>query len=408
MIRSRIVPCISLLALSTTFAAAAESDWPCWRGPNQDGISHAAGLLKEWPTDGPARLWQTPLGGGFSGISVVENRAYTMYSNETDEMVICLDTDQGNILWQVRSGTVFENQYGDGPRATPAIDSGHVYTHGATGSLLCLDTQTGKQIWGFNTLETFGGENLDYGFSASPVIVGQMLVVVVGAPDGKSLVALDKSNGEVLWTSLSDQGGYSTPLAIDVNGTGQLVVMTGKSLVGVAQEDGRELWRHPWKTTEDANVATPIYHDGRLFVSSGYGTGCAVFELSMQDGKAVAEEAWSSKKMKNYFSTSVLLDGHLYGFNNTRLVCMNFENGDVLWQQRGFNRGSLLVAEEMLYVLGERGTLALAKASPGKYEEVSQVEEILQPQTWTVPTIADGKMFLRNEKEIVCLDLSAR
>ena len=240
--------------------------------------------------------------------------------------------------------------------------------------------------------------------SASPVVIGDMLVIVVGAQHGKSLVALNKASGEVLWTSLSDLGGYSTPIHIEVDGTEQIVVLTGKFVVGVAADDGHELWRHPWETTLDANVATPIYHDGRLFISTGYGTGCALFELSANNGVAEAKELWDSKSMKNYFSTSVLHNGHLYGFNNTMLTCMEFETGDVTWRARGFNKGSVLLADGKLIILGERGTLALAETSLEEYKEISRVEAF-DGKTWTVPTVAGGKLFLRNEEELVCLNL---
>ncbi len=309
----------------------------------------------------------------------------------------------GTIRWTVRSGELLENEYGNGPRATPTVDRGRVYTHGATGSLLCLDADTGEKIWGLNSLEKFGAENLDFGLSASPLVVGKMLVVVVGGKDGRSLVALDKTSGEVLWTSLSDKGGYSTPLPIEVDGVRQMAVLTGQAIVGVSEVDGRELWRRPWITNLDANVATPIYHQRRLFVASGYGTGCALLELSADGDAATAEELWASKNMKNYFSTSVLLDGHLYGFNNTLLTCMDFATGEVRWRQRGFNRGSVLAADGKLIILGERGTLALAEVSAEQYKEISRVEEILEAQTWTVPTLADGRLYLRNEKEMVCL-----
>lgn len=396
--------CASCVLLTVPRASHADGDWPQWRGPRQDGLSQETGLLASWPEEGPPELWRILLGAGFSAVSVVDGKAYTMYGTETDEMVVCIDVADGSILWKTHSAESLENEYGNGPRATPTIDDGRVYTHGATGSLLCLGANTGDKIWGFNTLEKFGAKPLEFGMSASPVVIGDMLVIVVGAPNGKSLVALHKITGEVLWTSLSDLGGYSTPIHIDVDGTKQIVVLTGKSVVGVAADDGRELWRHPWETTLDANVATPIYQDGLLFISSGYGTGCALFRLSVTGGVATAEELWDSKSMKNYFSTSVLHNGYLYGFNNTMLTCMAFDTGDVIWRERGFNKGSVLLADGKLIILGERGTLALAEVSVEDYKEISRVG-IFEGKSWTVPTVAGGKLFLRNEEELVCLNL---
>jgi outer membrane protein assembly factor BamB len=381
------------------------ADWPQWRGPRQDGISDEAGLAGQWPEKGPAELWRAPLGQGFSAVSVAGGRAFTMYAAGEGEVVTALDIATGKVLWKTQSGPLFESSYGNGPRATPTVDEGRVYTLGAAGPLLCLDAQTGAKLWGFNVLEKFGAENLEFGLSASPAVFGKMLVVVVGGKNGKSLVALDKTTGDVLWTSLDDKAGYSTPLRIEVQGVPQIVVLTGQAVVGVSPDGGRELWRHPWKTTLDANVATPIVRDNRLFISTGYGTGCGLFELTAAGGRPAARLLWANKNMKNYFATSVLLDGHLYGFDNTMLVCMDFQTGDVKWRERGFNRGSVLAAGKRLIVYGERATLALADASPEKYKEIARAT-VLGDKTWTIPTLAGGKLFVRNEKEIVCLKVA--
>jgi outer membrane protein assembly factor BamB len=256
-------------------------------------------------------------------------------------------------------------------------------------------------------LERFGAEPPEFGLSASPVVMGNSLVVVVGGKAGKSLAALDRSTGEVLWTSLSDKAGYSTPIRVEVDGVPQIVVLMGEALVSVSPKDGREFWRLPWKTTLDANVATPIFHNNRLFVSTGYGTGCGMFELSAKDGKPAVKELWKNKNMKNYFSTSVLLDGFIYGFDNTVLVCMDFQTGKVAWRERGFNRGSLLAADGKLIIYGERATLALAEARSDKYQEISKAP-VLSGKTWTVPTLADGRLFVRNEESLACFDLRGK
>lgn len=400
-----LLPIATLLCLlSTLQGRAAEGDWPQWRGPRGDGISTETGLLETWPEAGPEVLWRVPLGAGFSAVSVVGERAYTMFGDESGEYVVCLGTADGKILWKTESGELLEDEYGNGPRATPTVEEGRVYTHGATGSLLCLDAETGEKIWGFNTLERFQAKNADFGLSASPAIFGDMLVVVAGESDGNALAAVNKQNGEVLWTSLSDKAGYSTPIRVDIDGAAQIIVLMGKAIVSVSPENGRELWRRPWITTLDANVATPIVHQGRLFVSTGYGTGCGLFSLTVEDGKPGAEELWTSRDMKNYFSTSLLIDGRVYGFNSTMLTCMDFQTGDVLWRERGFNRGSLLAADGKLIILGERGALALAKASPQGYEELARYQ-LFEGKSWTVPTLSAGKLFVRNEEELVCLKL---
>lgn len=398
-------PSWSVLAVFCAAATAFAEPWPQWRGSHADGISRETGLLGKWPDDGPAVLWRAELGGGFSSVSVAGGRAYTMFGTAEGEFVACFDAASGKLLWKTRCAALFTNTYGDGPRATPAIDNGRVYALSGNGGLVCLDSANGKELWSYRLTERFGGAPPDFGFSASPVVIDQMLVVVVGGGKGKSLAALDKTTGKVLWTSLDDKAGYSTPIHVTAGGVPQIIVLMGEALVGVAPSDGHELWRHPWKTELDANVATPIVHQDRVFVSTGYGTGSGLWELSAAGGKPSARLLWANKNMKNYFSTSVLIDGHLYGFNNTMLVCMDFATGDVRWKQRGFNRGSLLAADGKLIILGERATLALAVPSPESYQEISKAS-VLTDRTWTVPTLSDGRLFIRNEKELVALGLT--
>ncbi len=392
-------------ASAKTMDESAGADWPQWRGPRQDGISKEAGLLTEWPEGGPPEVWRIKLGNGYSSLAVVGDRAYTAFGDEEGEYVVCIRATDGKIVWQVRSGGPYENSYGDGPRATPTVHEGRVYSIGAKGDLLCLDAGSGDKIWGLNVLAEFEGENLDYGLSASPVIVDEKLIVVVNGGEGESLAALDKNSGKTIWTSLDDKAGYSTPLIIEVDNKKRLALLTGVAVVVVAPDDGRELWRHPWETTLDANAAMPIFRNNRLFISSGYDTGCALFELFANDGRFEAKMLWENKKMKNLFSSSILVDGFLYGFHNTIFTCMDFETGEVKWSQRGFSKGSLLSADGKLIIYGERATLALAEISSEAYTEISSAK-ILDGRTWIVPTLSRGRLFVRSKEELVCLNLT--
>ncbi len=350
-------------------------------------------------------LWRLPLTGGFSSIVVADGLAYTMNGTEEGEFVIAIDPEKGSVVWKTRIGDLFENdEYGHGPRATPTVVDGRVYAIGGAGAVACLDAKSGEQHWGVNVVEKFGTENAEYGTSASPVLVGDKLIVVAGKSEGNSLVCLNKSSGETIWTALDDKAGYSTPLVTDVDGVAQLAVFTAAGLVGVGLEDGREFWRHPWETTMDQNVATPICSDGKVFISSRNSTGSALFQLSLDGGTPKADLVWESRNMKNYLSTCVLLDGHLYGFNATRFTCIDLETGDAQWRASGFNKGSLISADGLLIVLGERGSLALAEATPEEYRELGKFQ-LFDTITWIVPALADGRLCVRNEAEVVCLDL---
>jgi outer membrane protein assembly factor BamB len=382
-------------------ASASGHDWPQWRGPLQDGISRETGLLALWPAEGPTELWRVKLGKGYSSFAVVGERVYTMVGDDTGEYVVCMSAMDGSILWKTRSGDLFLNTYGDGPRATPTVHEGRVYAAGAIGSILCLDAETGATVWDLNTVKEFGGESLEWGFSASPIILDEKLIIVANSQSNNSLVALDKETGKPIWTSLNDRGGYSTPLKIELSGKPHIVVVTAEAVVGVEAAGGGELWRYAWETTMDANVATPIFHNNHLFISSGYDTGGALFEVSETEMKVV----WKSKKIKNNFSSSILIDGHLYGFHNTILTCLNFDTGEVKWSQRGFYKGSLLSADGKLIIFGERGNLALAETSPEAYTEISTTTVFQGAKNWVVPALSGGRLFLRNAEEVVCLSL---
>jgi outer membrane protein assembly factor BamB len=395
----RLSCCIIVVLLTTTSHA---DDWPQWRGPQQDGISREKGLLAKWPENGPKELWRVPLGNGFSAVSVVGDRAYTCFGINEGEFAVCLNVADGKTVSKVRLGDLYQNgDYGDGPRATPTVDAGLVYVLGARGALVCFDANSGKQVWSADLLALRGGKLPEYGFSASPVIVDDKVIAVVGAGGGKSLAAYNKSNGNLAWTSLDNRIGYSTPRAVTADGVPQIIVLMGDALVSVSPSDGKEFWNVPWKTELDANVATPVFSGDQLFISTGYSTGCELFQLSAKGGKPAAEKVWANKEMKNYFATSVLWDGYLYGFDNNKLACQDIRTGKVKWRASGFNRGSLIVADGRLIILSASGTLALAEPSPEKYKEISKFQ-FCDERTWTVPTVAGGRLFVRNEKELTC------
>ena len=267
---------IACAFFSLIVQTALGDDWPQWRGPRQDGISRETGLLAQWPEKGPAELWRVPLGSGFSAVSVVGTRAFTLLGSTEGEFAVAVNVADGKTLWKTRLSDLLVNaSYGDGPRATPAVDSGRVYVLSGKGALQCLDVADGKPVWGCDLLEKFGGKPPEYGFAASPVVVDDKLIVVAGARKGKSLVAFNKADGKVLWTALDDKIGYSTPREVTIDGVGQIIVLMGEALVSVSPADGKEYWRQAWKTEQDANVATPVISGNRLFISTGYSTGCA-------------------------------------------------------------------------------------------------------------------------------------
>jgi outer membrane protein assembly factor BamB len=407
---------LTAMAFLTTFDARVRAeDWMCWRGPHHDGISRETGLLPEWPKEGPKQLWKVDLSGGFSAPVVAGGKVFTLTKEKNQEIVLCLDAATGKELW--RHG--YECDYGahptftgggmpksrTGPRATPAVVQGRVYSIGATGTVLCLDANTGKKIWQQELLKIGDRTCHTHGYCGSPLVVADRVYVQPGGGNGKSLAALDSKDGHVVWTSLDDPPGQATPVWTEVNGAPQVIFFTGRAAVGIAPQDGRLLWRYPWTTRYDLNIATPIYADGRVFISSNYGTGAAVFRL--KDG-GQPERVWKSLTMQNHISTSVLYEGNLFGFSERRLRCVDFQTGKVRWDKLGLGRGSLIVAEGNLILLADDGQLLLAKADPVQYAEISRCEVFKKGTlTWTMPVLSDGRLFIRSENALVALDLRA-
>jgi outer membrane protein assembly factor BamB len=383
------------------------SDWPNWRGPHYDGISRETGLLKTWPADGPKVLWQSAVTGGYSSVAVSHGRLFTQTQEKGEEVILCLDAATGNKLWEFRYACDYDRhasldqRFKSGPRATPAVDGGQVYTVGTTGLLHCLEAATGKKVWGQDLLKLADRTCPEFGYCNSPFILGDLLYVNPGGQKGNSLAALNKKDGRVVWQALDDLIGYATPIHFEFNGSPQLVYFTGEAVVGVTPAEGKLLWRFPWRTDYDLNVATPIYSDGRVFISSNYGSGAALLRLRAQGDPEVV---WTSLVMQNHFSTSVLHEGFLYGFSNERLRCVELARGKAKWDRTGLGRGSVLLADGLMIALGDRGQLVLAEATPTAYVEKARWQA-LDGVCWSVPVLANGRLYLRNESTLLAVDL---
>ena len=378
--------------------------WPQWRGPRQDGISIETGLLNAWPRGGPAEVWSTQIGLGYSSVAVVGKRLYTMDMRKTYEYVRCLDVDTGREVWNHEYQGAYKNQFGSGPRGTPTVCQGRVYSIGATGILHCLSAEDGRVLFQVDLLDKFHAKNLTWGISGSPLVHAGMVFANPGGKGGNSVVAIDAGTGETIWRGLDDKAGYATPLLVDLDGLQAVVFFTGDALVGVSASRGEELFRQPWKTRYDCNIATPIFSKGLLFTSSGYGTGCALFQLTRRGEGISARQIYQNRNMRNHFSTCVLHDGHLYGFDEAFLSCLELRTGERKWTKRGFGKGSITMADGHLFILSDKGKLCLARPSPQDYQEINSFQA-LAGKCWTVPVIANGRLYVRNEEILRCFDL---
>ena len=399
-----------LLAFSHGASAmAAAADWAQWLGPGRDGISPETGLLKTWSEGQPRTVWKRELGDGFSAVTASDGRLYTMYGVGRTEFLACLDAASGKTIWKRWVGVSLEDGMGgDGPRSTPTVHGGVVYTLGSRGMLIALDASDGAVRWRRDLVSEFGGVLPKWGYCQSPLLWNGRLFVDVGGAGGHGLMAFEAAKGRVAWRSGDVQAGYSSPVAAKFDGVPQILFFTGHQLVSAAPGDGALLWSVPWKTSYDVNAATPlILGSDRVFIASGYGTGGAVYQVTRTDGRFGAQELWRRKTMKNKMSTSILHDGHLYGFDEDRLACVDAATGQRKWSQKGFQRGSLIYADGRLIVLGEDCDLALADATPDGYRERGK-RKVLGDVCWTVPTVSKGRLYLRDQDHMMSLDIAAQ
>ncbi|MGH9656961.1 MAG: PQQ-binding-like beta-propeller repeat protein, partial [Bryobacteraceae bacterium] len=347
-------------------------------------------------------------GEGYSAFSVAGGRLFTQGQRGDQEFVMAFDVATGKRTWEVAAGRSFRERRGHGPRGTPTLDGDRLFSLSADGTLVCLEQATGKQIWKQNVVEKFGAQVLHWGISESPLIDGDRLIVTPGG-SGASVVALDKRNGNLLWKSQSDEAGYSSPIVADVSGLRHYIVFTGEAAIGLAASNGELLWRYDKVSNRTANIATPIFHNGHVFVSSDYGTGCALLKLTRDGGSIKATEVYFSREMRNHYSSSVLVGEHLYGFSSQVLTAMKFSTGEVAWRDRSVGKGSVTYADGLLYALSENGVMGLVEATPAGYKEISRFT-IARGEfpTWTPPVLAAGRMFLREQDNLYCYDVRGR
>jgi outer membrane protein assembly factor BamB len=387
-------------------APAGSEYWTDFRGPGRDGHYRERPILTQWPADGLKPLWKQPVGGGYASFVIARGRAFTIEQRGPQEVVAAYDVATGRELWTTAWTAVFhETMGGDGPRATPSWADGRVYALGAMGELRSLEETTGRTVWRTNILEDAGASNVQWGMAAAPLIVDDTVVVLPGGRRGQSVVAYHRTNGKRAWAALDDQAGYSSPMLVTIGDVRQIVVFTAARLAGLTPDGGSVLWEFPWKTNYDVNAAQPLLvGEGRIFVSSGYGTGGAVIELTRSSGGFAVREVWRNIRMKNQFTSSVLHDGFIYGLDEAILACLNAETGALQWKGGRYGYGQVLLASGHLIVVTEDGDLVLVRATPDGHQEIARFPA-LQGKTWSHPAMSDGYLLVRNTNEMAAFDL---
>jgi outer membrane protein assembly factor BamB len=401
--------CASVLLMGWLVMLAAAADWPQWRGPNRDGLSSETGLLEAWPEGGPPKIWQTQgLGEGYAGVAIVKGRLFTQGQRGDLQFVLALDATTGKKLWETSTGPAILLDRGNGPRGTPTVDGDMLFAMAAEGTLVSLDARTGRVKWKMNVIEKFGGKAPRWGFSESPLVDGSNLIVTPGGP-GAAIVALNKKTGNLVWKSQSDPAAYSSAILAEVGGIRQIIVVTADGVIGLRASNGDLLWKYSKVTNKTANIATPIFENGFVFLSSAYGAGCALLKLTAEGDKVNASEVYFSKDMMNHYSTSVVVDENVYGFSNAILTALNLQTGQVAWRDRSVGKGLVTYADGKLYLFSEDGVVGLAEATPAGYKEKSRFEiPHGSYKTWTPPVISGGRMYLRVQDDLYCYDIKKK
>lgn len=395
---------------SKSAAGGGGTDWPQWRGPNRDDVSKETGLLKKWPSGGPKRAWVSDQAGlGYSGFAIVGGKLYTMGLYDAEEKLVCLDVANGKKLWDTLVGPIYTNKWGDGPRCTPTVAGGKVYAMGGQGDLICADAESGKKEWSVNMQKDLGGKLQNWGYTESPLVDGDLVLVTPGGPKG-AIAGIDAKSGKVKWQTedVTDAAQYSSIIPVEIGGQKQYVQLLMKKILGVSKE-GKVLWQADFPG-DVAVIPTPIHKDGQIYVTAGYRVGSKSVKI---DGSN-AVEVYSNKDMQNHHGGVILVDGKIYGHSDKGgWTCQDFKSGEIVWQDKGIGKGAVAFADGMLYCQSEGdGTIALVKASEKGWDMISSFK--LEAQTsqrkpdgriWTHPVISGGKLYLRDQEFISCYDI---
>lgn len=405
-----------LLGITVATGAALAADSPQFRGADRTGVVQETGLLNQWPEAGPAELWTAEgLGKGYSSVSIAKGKVYVAGMNESqDGFISVINAADGKVEKKLPYGKDVLNDQADGPRCTPTIDGDRLYQLSGTGVLYCIDLAQGKTAWEVNILDRFKAKNITWFLSESPLVDGDRVIVTPGGPDA-GLAALNKMTGETIWATkgLSDAASYCSPIIFEHKGRRILTTETATMLVAADAATGALLWTHPHKTNYDIHGVTPVYKDGLLYYSGGYGSGGGCLELSADGSKFAVK--WTDTTLDCQHHGVVQLDGYLYGTSHQSgkgmLVCLEMATGKVMWTAKEVRQGDVIAAEGMLYVYEGPGSgiMDLVKASPQGFESKGRFKITKGTEKhWAHPAIANGVLYVRRGDALMAFDIKAK
>ena len=402
----------TFVAMLMCIAAVSHgADWPQFLGPQRNGVSSETGLIDAFPAAGPKELWRIAGGVGMSACAIEGELGCTLIQDEKHQILLAFHPETGAILWRCPLAPAYTNSMGDGPRATPTISNGTIFAYTGEGILAAVQATDGQLLWTQHPVRSHKGKPAEYGMACSPLVVKEQVIVTIGAPEA-TVASYDVKTGALNWKSGAGHScGYSSPALLVVSETAQVVVFSGDAVLGIDPQEGSVQWEHAYVTDYNCNIAVPQSIHGDIFVSAGENHGSTLLAVSPA-GQVTAR--WESQGMKsvlrNEWQTSVLLGGFLYGFDNvgsagpvTHLTCIDAATGDVRWQQKRFGKGNLIAADGKLWISTMDGELVLVAARSDQFTELSRAQVI--QTTRQSPVIASGRLYLRDNAEIVCFDI---
>lgn len=407
--------CVLIISLVSQHANG--DDWAQFLGPQRNGVSAEKGLIDTWPADGPKIVWRTPLGVSMSGIAIADGAAYTMFQDDSQQYVVCLNAADGKERWRTPVAPMFENAMGHGPRATPTVADGHVFVFTGEGILVAVNARDGKQLWSVDVPKLLKGKPNEYGVSCSPLVTGDHVVVHSGT-NTAAVAAFNVATGKLAWQAGKGNAGYSSPVMMTLGGEAQIVSLTAAGAIGIEPVSGRQLWSFPYPTEYDCNTASPVQLDDQhVLLSAGENHGSVILAVQSGKGDTTTESVWSSlgkdSQLRAEWQTPVIHDGHLYGLDNqggagpiTNLVCVRLKDHKTMWQKNRFGKSNLILADGKLFLTTMEGEVVIVEATPKEFRELGRAT--VMETTRQAPALANGQLFVRDNKEVLCIDVKAK
>ena len=405
-------PALGRAAQALSQTAPSGVPWTQWGGPNRNFQTEARGLKETWPASGPRIVWKRTLGEGYSSPAVEDGVLYTMYGKPREEVVVAANAETGATIWEQRNPMTFQSdapEQGNGPYSTPLIVGDRVFTTGVAGRLQCLEKKTGKLVWTQELWREHRGSQLMYGYASSPIAFRNMVIVPVGGP-GKALMAFDQTTGKIVWNKHDFGNVYSSPVLITVQGLEQMVALMDGAVLAVNPHNGDLQWQVPFKADYSIAVATPVWGAGNLlFISAEYNAGAKVIELTVNDTKTRATEAWSSNRLRLHHGNAIRLGDAIYFSSGGKgsqaiLSAVDARTGKIYWQERSIEKATFVWADQKLITLDQDGNLMIAHPSTAGFK-ISAKAPLLSRLSWTPPVLVGTRLYIRDRQNMMAVDL---